>query len=189
MNVTKKPFFRFWNHPKGFRIAKTLLVGFIILRTFFAVHVIYGYLTSFYLVMETLPKAENFRIGTNSYGLQSVMVKIENSFPRKPRIFRGSLENLPWLIIVFWISETARRKSSQNCVYDKILRVIERYLEELSILGFLDIQGSMMIPSQKTICVYFWHFIWIKIKCNPMHFVALDELYKTVIRLAKGVQM
>ena len=38
---------------------------------------------------ERVPEAHNFKIGTTSYWLQSLMIRIANLCPRKARVFRG----------------------------------------------------------------------------------------------------
>ena len=58
-----------------------------------------------YLVTQKGLEDENFRVGTISYGLQSVIVRIEKYSSKILRFFRGSLENLPHMIRAFLNAE------------------------------------------------------------------------------------
>jgi hypothetical protein len=55
-------------------------------------------LVPLYLITQKAPEDENCRVGTISYGLQSVIARIEKKYSFKARFFRGSLENLQFMI-------------------------------------------------------------------------------------------
>jgi len=57
-----------------------------------------GNLVSLYLVTQKGLEDENFRVGTISYGLQSVVVKIETCWLKILRRFRSSVEGSPEIV-------------------------------------------------------------------------------------------
>ena len=93
---------------------------------------------------------------------------------------RGSLENLEYRTTVFFNFEAASRKSGQNCVSDKIFRMIGRGLEKIYILDFSAIHGFIAFHGTLEPNSHFWHLNSIKTKTQIVHLVAPDELYRTV---------
>ena len=81
----------------------------------------------------------------NSYD-QNQKVVSSNSM-----VSSGLLEYPLYLVISFWVSKSASRKSSQNCGDGKLFTINWWYFVEIFTLYFLNIEQSMILHKQRII--------------------------------------
>ena len=99
----------------------------------------------------TPPPILDYMRGRQHTQSSTLMVRIKKLPRPKSMVSSGLLENPLYLVIRFWVSKSASRKSSQNCGDGKIFTINWWYFVEIFTLYFLDIEQSMILHKQRII--------------------------------------